>query len=68
MLATTTIEIKDKEVNIVSHYHQQYLNNYRGLNMEFTEFMANKLGVSESDVVKVVRNWKKTLTAETKNN
>jgi hypothetical protein len=35
--------------------------------MEFTEFMANKLGVSESDVVKVVRNWKKTLITETEN-
>ena len=63
----TTIKIKDKQVNIVSWYYKQYLKNYRGLNMEFTEFMANKLGVSESDVVKVVRNWKKTLITETEN-
>jgi len=63
----TTIKIKDKQVNIVSHYYKQYLKNYRGLNMEFTEFMANKLGVSESDVVKVVRNWKKTLITQTEN-
>ena len=63
----TTIKIKDKQVNIVSWYYKQYLKNYRGLNMEFTEFMANKLGVSESDVVKVVRNWKKTLITQTEN-
>ena len=63
----TTIKIKDKQVNIVSWYYKQYLKNYRGLNMEFTEFMANKIGVSESDVVKVVRNWKKTLITQTEN-
>jgi len=64
----TTIKIKDKRVNIVSYYYKQYLNNYIGLNMEFTEFMATKLGVSESDVVKIVRNWKKTSITETENN
>jgi hypothetical protein len=64
----TTIKIKDKRVNAVSYYYKQYLNNYIGLNMEFTEFMATKLGVSESDVVKIVRNWKKTAITETQNN
>jgi len=60
-MLNTTIQIKDKRVNIVSYYYKQYLNNHNSLNMEFTEFMAAKLGVSEASVVKVVRNWKETL-------
>jgi len=55
----TTIEVK--KVNIVSNYYKQYLNNYKGLNMEFTEFMASKLGVSEHATVSIVRNWKKQI-------
>tara|TARA_R110002153_G_scaffold76499_3_gene197025 strand:- start:315 stop:518 length:204 start_codon:yes stop_codon:yes gene_type:complete len=66
-MQNTTIQVKDKKVNIVSHYYKQYLNNHQGLNMEFTEFMASKLGVSESDAVKVIRSWKKTLITLTEN-
>jgi hypothetical protein len=69
-MQNTTIQVKNKKVNIVSHYYKQYLNNYIGLNMEFTEFMAGKLGVSESDAVTVIRNWKKkkTLITQTEKN
>jgi hypothetical protein len=35
--------------------------------MEFTEFMANKLRVSEADAVKVIRNWKNTTITLTNN-
>jgi hypothetical protein len=56
----TTIQVKDKTVNIVSHYYKQYLNNYQSLNMEFTEFMASKLGVPEYIAARVVRKWKET--------
>ena len=44
--------------NIVHRYYKQYVHNHQGLNMEFTEFMANKLQVSEADAVKVIKNWK----------
>tara|TARA_R110000782_G_scaffold7396_2_gene24934 strand:- start:410 stop:610 length:201 start_codon:yes stop_codon:yes gene_type:complete len=65
MQNTTTLD--QPKVNIVSHYHKQYLKNHIGLNMEFTEFMANKLRVSEADAVKVIRNWKNTTITLTKN-
>ncbi len=54
------ISLDQPKENIVRHYYKQYLNNHRGLNMEFTEFMANKLQVSEADAVKVIKNWKNT--------
>ena len=63
-MQNTTNQRKDKKVNL---YCKQYLSNYRGLNMEFTEFMASKLRVTESDVVTVIRNWKKTLIIQTEN-
>jgi hypothetical protein len=35
--------------------------------MEFAEFMASKLGVSEPDAIKAVRDWKETLITLTNN-
>jgi hypothetical protein len=61
---TTLVQPKE---NIVHHYYKQYINNYQGLNMEFAEFMANKLQVSEADAVKVIRNWKNTTITLTNN-
>tara|TARA_R110000744_G_scaffold286458_1_gene397766 strand:- start:2657 stop:2857 length:201 start_codon:yes stop_codon:yes gene_type:complete len=58
MQNTTTLE--QPKVGIVKHYYKQYMNNYRGLNMEFTEFMASKLSCSEAEAVQVIRQWKKT--------
>jgi len=66
-MQNTTIQLKDKKVNKVNHYYKQYLKNYRGLNMEFAEFMASKLGVSEPDAIKAVRDWKETLITLTNN-
>ena len=43
---------------IVKRYYKQYLQNHLGLNMEFTEFMASKLRVSEPEATRVIRNWK----------
>jgi hypothetical protein len=64
-MQNTTLEQPTE--NIVSHYYKQYLNNHRGLNMEFTEFMANKPQVSEADAVKVIKNWKNTSITLTNN-
>jgi len=58
MQNNTTLE--QPKVGIVKHYYKQYLNNHRGLNMEFTEFMASKLSCSESEAVQLIKQWKKT--------
>jgi len=63
----TTIQTKNDSFDIISHYCLQYQNNYSCLNMEFMEFMASKLEVSESDAVKAIRNWKQTLILKTEN-
>ena len=39
-------------------YLQQYLANANALNMEFSEFLASKLNITENDALKVITKQK----------
>ena len=42
----------------VEFYYQQYMKNYRSLNIEFSEFIASKLRCTETHAVRVIKTWK----------
>jgi hypothetical protein len=44
----------------IKKYYRQYINNYKAFNMEFTEFLSTKLGISEHDALRVVKELKST--------
>jgi hypothetical protein len=62
-LTSTDIKLK-----MVHYYYRQYIQNYKGLNMDFTEFISTKLGLSEQDSLKVIHEWKGNLLSLTKAN
>ena len=45
----------------IKKYYRQYINNYKALNMEFSEFLSTKLGITEHDAVMVVKELKSTI-------
>lgn len=45
----------------VKKYYRQYINNYKAFNMEFTEFLSTKLGISEHEATRVVKDLKTTI-------
>jgi len=51
---------------LVQHYYRQYIQNYKGLNMEFAEFISSKLQLSEYESLAVIREWKNNLAIVTK--
>jgi len=58
----------DTKLKKVDYYYRQYVQNYKGLNMDFTEFISTKLGLSEQDSLKVIHEWKGKLLSLTKAN
>ena len=61
----TLTDIKPK---VIHYYYDQYVRNYRSLNMDFTEFISTKLGLSEQDSLKLIHEWKRNLLSLTKAN
>ena len=45
----------------IRKYYRQYINNYKALNMEFAEFLSTKLGISEHEAIRVVKESKSTI-------
>ena len=45
----------------IKKYYRQYINNYKALNMEFSEFLSTKSGITEHDAVMVVKELKSTI-------
>jgi predicted GIY-YIG superfamily endonuclease len=45
--------------NKIEFYYRQYVKNYRVLNMDFYEFLSDKLNCSEEKTIKIIRKWKK---------
>ena len=49
------------EKPLIKRYYQQYLNNHKNLNMEFGEWMASKLDITEHEAVVVIKEFKNNL-------
>jgi hypothetical protein len=61
-MSITTTTDKGTTINKVNFYYHQYIQNYKNLNMEFIEWISQKLDISEREAVIVIRDWKETLT------
>jgi len=44
--------------NTIEKYYQQYLKNHRTLNMDFYEFLSDKLNYSETRTLRIIKKWK----------
>ncbi len=44
--------------NTIEKYYQQYLKNHRTLNMDFYEFLSEKLSCSERKALRSIKKWK----------
>tara|TARA_R100001463_G_scaffold12769_5_gene34411 strand:- start:1689 stop:1853 length:165 start_codon:yes stop_codon:yes gene_type:complete len=44
--------------NKIEKYYQQYLKNHRTLNMDFYEFLSDKLNCSERTALRTIKKWK----------
>jgi len=45
----------------IRKYFRQYINNYKALNMEFTEFICTKLRITEREAILLVKESKSTI-------
>jgi len=44
----------------VEFYFKQYIKSYKSFNMEFSEFIASKLGCTEIHAVQLIKTWKES--------
>ena len=57
MIGTPTPPTDAITVQLI-RYHNQYIRNYKNLNMEFEEWISLKMGITEMEVVNALRKWK----------
>jgi hypothetical protein len=46
--------------NKIQFYFDQYIKSYKNFNLEFSEFIASKLGCTEAHAVQLIKTWKKS--------
>nr|QPI16233.1 MAG: hypothetical protein NIOZUU157_00116 [Virus NIOZ-UU157] len=46
--------------NKIQFYYNQYIKSYKSFNLEFSEFIASKLGCTEVRAVQLIKTWKKS--------
>jgi len=46
--------------NKIQFYFKQYIKSHKNFNIEFSEFIASKLGCSEHKALSLIKTWKKT--------
>jgi len=46
--------------NKIQFYFKQYIKSYKNFNMEFSEFIAGKLGCTEIHAVQLIKTWKES--------
>ena len=46
--------------NKIQFYFKQYIKGYKNFNMEFSEFIASKLGCTEIHAVQLIKTWKES--------
>jgi hypothetical protein len=44
--------------NTIQFYFNQYIKSYKSFNLEFSEFIASKLGCTEAHAVQLIKTWK----------
>ena len=46
--------------NKIQFYFDQYIKSYKNFNLEFSEFIASKLGCTEIHAVHLIKTWKES--------